>query len=245
MRCVISSGCRYVKLQDANIPVLERQCSFVTINGFASSFCKDDAEKYIEKFPDKEKWIARFLVNSKNRYIITDVSLFVQDLDGATTPNHHKAYIFDTVAQAQVFLRKHKVFDNAYILNTNLCLIEKKNKSETQCKRIAFSAEVKNKVYRRYNGRCGICGSQVDSENFTIDHILPLSRGGKNELSNYQLACTKCNALKSNYTDTEFARSITKILANQFEHQNQSELSDMIIQSIVRGKINDIRKDYR
>lgn len=32
----------------------------------------------------------------------------------------------------------------------------------------------------------------------TIDHILPKSKGGPNELSNYQMLCTVCNRNKGN-----------------------------------------------
>jgi hypothetical protein len=37
---------------------------------------------------------------------------------------------------------------------------------------------------------------------FTKDHILPKSRGGKNELSNYNTMCVICNNIKSNFEVT-------------------------------------------
>ena len=41
---------------------------------------------------------------------------------------------------------------------------------------------------------CAYCGS---TENITIDHIVPLSRGGKHEASNLAPACLPCNCSKS------------------------------------------------
>ena len=53
------------------------------------------------------------------------------------------------------------------------------------------------------NGVCGICGLPVSYDKSpsdiwaaTIDHIVPLSRGGKHELSNCQLAHRLCNSTK-------------------------------------------------
>jgi hypothetical protein len=33
-------------------------------------------------------------------------------------------------------------------------------------------------VYRHHAGRCGICGDPVSLEDFCIDHVRPLSKGG-------------------------------------------------------------------
>ncbi len=45
---------------------------------------------------------------------------------------------------------------------------------------------------------CGICGLPVDDADKTIDHIIPLSRGGTNECSNLQIAHSRCNKRKGN-----------------------------------------------
>lgn len=41
---------------------------------------------------------------------------------------------------------------------------------------------------------CKYCGSSLK---LTIDHIIPIVKGGKNELSNTQILCFKCNRNKS------------------------------------------------
>lgn len=51
----------------------------------------------------------------------------------------------------------------------------------------------KDEVFQHDGYRCVICGS---TENLTIDHILPRAKGGKDELSNLQTLCRRCNSKK-------------------------------------------------
>lgn len=40
---------------------------------------------------------------------------------------------------------------------------------------------------------CAECGT---TEDLTVDHVLPLARGGRSELSNVQTLCRSCNGIK-------------------------------------------------
>jgi 5-methylcytosine-specific restriction endonuclease McrA len=51
-------------------------------------------------------------------------------------------------------------------------------------------------IYHRDNGRCGICGGEVDPDSFHLDHIIPFSRGGVHDPGNIQLAHPLCNLKK-------------------------------------------------
>ncbi|MGD0153413.1 MAG: HNH endonuclease [Thermacetogeniaceae bacterium] len=53
-------------------------------------------------------------------------------------------------------------------------------------------------------GRCALCGATKEERPLDVDHIIPRSRGGKNELSNLQVLCSKCNRSKGNKDDTDF-----------------------------------------
>jgi len=48
--------------------------------------------------------------------------------------------------------------------------------------------------------KCRYCKA---TDNLTIDHKVPLIRGGKNELKNLQCPCRRCNGCKSDLTDKE------------------------------------------
>lgn len=59
-------------------------------------------------------------------------------------------------------------------------------------KNLHFSS-LKWKIFKRDGFACRNCGSQ---EFLELDHIIPLSKGGKDEEGNYQTLCKKCNVRK-------------------------------------------------
>lgn len=61
-------------------------------------------------------------------------------------------------------------------------------------KRLCFIAdEPWETTLARTNGRCAYCPS---TENLTLDHIVPLCRGGQHAPGNLQAACAACNSSK-------------------------------------------------
>lgn len=59
-------------------------------------------------------------------------------------------------------------------------------------------------------GKCAGC--QVKMKLPTIDHIVPLSKGGDNDPANLQLLCMGCNSTKSNKPETEWRQSRGQLL---------------------------------
>ncbi len=54
-------------------------------------------------------------------------------------------------------------------------------------------AHTRRGLWQRDHGACVRCGSTND---ITIDHIVPVSFGGKSELQNLQLLCRRCHGTK-------------------------------------------------
>ncbi len=50
----------------------------------------------------------------------------------------------------------------------------------------------------RFNGVpiCGYCGKVIEDGDVTLDHIIPVSKGGTDKMSNMVLSCSKCNGRK-------------------------------------------------
>ena len=52
-------------------------------------------------------------------------------------------------------------------------------------------------------GKCHYCGKHFPSEELTMDHVVPVARGGKSTRGNVVPACKACNAEKKYRTPAE------------------------------------------
>jgi len=68
-----------------------------------------------------------------------------------------------------------------------------KSKSE-----VRFS---KSNLYLRDQYKCLYCGNEFKRTHLTMDHVVPISRGGKTEWTNIVAACNPCNSTKGNRMD--------------------------------------------
>lgn len=73
---------------------------------------------------------------------------------------------------------------------------------------------IKAQVRLRAQGLCEHChaAEQWQYVDFTVDHVLPLSKGGDDSLDNLALACFHCNRRKSNRlvaTDPETGQEVS------------------------------------
>ena len=55
-------------------------------------------------------------------------------------------------------------------------------------------------VYLRDEGICQYCAKPVEKKVSTLDHVNPVSRGGKSTFENCVTACAPCNSTKSDKT---------------------------------------------
>lgn len=60
----------------------------------------------------------------------------------------------------------------------------------------ALSKSIVSELYKKQKGKCACCGRLLNDD-YHLDHIQPLSKGGKNVDSNIQLLTSTCNLRKS------------------------------------------------
>lgn len=58
-------------------------------------------------------------------------------------------------------------------------------------------------IYARDKYRCQYCGGKFSTEEFTYDHVIPRSRGGRTEWENIVTCCVNCNRKKGGRTPAE------------------------------------------
>ena len=53
-------------------------------------------------------------------------------------------------------------------------------------------------VYERDGGCCHVCGKKRPSDDWHLDHLLPLTKGGDHSMANVAVACPSCNVRRYN-----------------------------------------------
>jgi len=60
-------------------------------------------------------------------------------------------------------------------------------------------------------GVCYYCARQVPAKELTLDHILPLARGGRSTRGNCVPACKECNNQKKNLLPLEWEEQLQRL----------------------------------
>lgn len=88
-------------------------------------------------------------------------------------------------------------------------------------------------LFRRDNYMCLYCGAQFAPKQLTRDHILPRSRGGKDNWTNVASACQRCNHAKGAKTPEEASMPLLAVpfkpnVYERFYLMNRKILADQM-----------------
>jgi len=65
-------------------------------------------------------------------------------------------------------------------------------------------------IFWRDRNRCQYCGSRFRTTELNLDHVIPLSRGGRSTWVNIVCCCLRCNRVKANRTPAEAGMTLTR-----------------------------------
>lgn len=92
--------------------------------------------------------------------------------------------------------------------------------------RVPVSKRTRFEVFKRDSFTCQYCGRSAPDIILEVDHIEPVSKGGKNNLLNLVTSCVDCNRGKSNVrlSDNSVVEKQKKALAELSEKQEQLKM---------------------
>jgi 5-methylcytosine-specific restriction endonuclease McrA len=84
-------------------------------------------------------------------------------------------------------------------------LIDYYNKKTEELNYMKWKRSVYDAVYERDGGICLWCHSFISKKRATLDHLIPIGRGGSPiDVSNVTICCKPCNQNKANLTPEEY-----------------------------------------
>ena len=121
-------------------------------------------------------------------------------------------------ASSCVSVRRYSRSNSKYLVDLHGCESYIRNEALKECEssdvceptdskqdtRLPLNSSTRKLIFERDFYRCINCGTH---KSLSIDHIVPVSKGGGNEIKNLQTLCTTCNSSKGNKSMTEWLES--------------------------------------
>ena len=169
-----------------------------TFNGFSfNGNYNMNVDVFIKLFDHFKRTGENYLdIYSELQYLLWESKerqLFVHDfvscekyLNYLSIARRLNLYNIDTIKWIRQYIKKCWIKYRDY-------LEKKRNEPRRMACRFTAMPEVKKYVYGKYGNRCLCCGSY---EKISLDHVIPISKGGKDEIENLQPLCKSCNSKK-------------------------------------------------
>ena len=108
-----------------------------------------------------------------------------------TSPQGRKDYFDQIIAEEDKII---ECIDEAYKRIYDAEIYESTRNREREL----MTPSLRYSIMKRDNFRCVLCGAtSEDGAKLHVDHIIPVSKGGKTEISNLRTLCSTCNLGKS------------------------------------------------
>jgi len=89
----------------------------------------------------------------------------------------------------------------------------------------------------KQNNECFYCRVEITDSNISLDHATPLSRNGKNIISNIDIVCVDCNMLKGIKTKEEFIKFLKDYIERLNKVNSSPKADDNYISQAQRAEI--------
>ena len=103
-----------------------------------------------------------------------------------------KEIYFDPMFMAKLFA------SNEYIMVRLIISKAKPTKIQVKAERSKMTNGLRYDVLLKSGFKCAACGVGASERRLHVDHIIPVSKGGKTTIDNLQALCVECNSGKTN-----------------------------------------------
>lgn len=116
-----------------------------------------------------------------------------------------------TLADVRLCDRCAEFFANHYNKAHSGMWLTWKNERQPSAKRRDIPHKLRRAIFERDHYRCRYCGDFKGG--LTLDHVMPVSRGGTDDLENLVTACKSCNSRKKTKTLDEWGVPLLEVPA--------------------------------
>jgi hypothetical protein len=170
----------------------------------------------------------------KDIYKSTEKTTIYLNFNGSTVENPH-----EQSPQSLLLLKDKLTKEEAkqkqpsfYMMNDVRLGVQKLSNNMPLKKRISLyqNYHIKNEIH------CEYCEQDLKIEEATIDHYVPLSRSGLDDLSNYKIACKACNSIKTSIHPVQ-DYNVFKIFKS-YVYKNKKKYQQEFIKMVLSSEIS-------
>lgn len=132
----------------------------------------------------------------------------VSDITEATT------FPSCNVAVKEVFAHKNKC-KGYYPYDTEDITCPDPRTEQQKRQRRMYTQKERSIIYKKDNGKCYLCGKELLYSEMTLDHVMPLAKGGADCMENLRCCCVNCNRWKADSYSGDFEEKISNIYMHQ------------------------------
>lgn len=119
----------------------------------------------------------------------------------------------------------------------DISLGEKRHKKEKKRKRKKFTKEERKIIYQKNDEICYLCGGNITLSSFEIEHRIPKSKGGTDDLNNLFPCCHCCNTIKHDIYPDDFEKKISQIFLYQMGKRHEDKLKWKIVHKMLNRMV--------
>lgn len=152
-------------------------------------------QKYHAKNPEKRKqlWAAYY---AKNKKVLLEKQKEFANRNPEVVRAKYRKY---KIANREQIVKKNKNYRDKNPQMHRAAL----QRRRTKIRQSGICKISSKEIAKLYSNRCFYCQS---ADKITLDHVVPISRGGRHSIGNLVAACSSCNSSKNNRFITEWKK---------------------------------------